>query len=137
MHAKRGAYVLAALAMGLALAQPARAGGDLSQDEVKTLLSGNTVSATHHAKGYSFTMYLSPDGVARQVTSQGDKDEGAWLVRSDGDLCVNFRDEICGPLIPLGDGRYKRMRHNPKNIMAGDIHIVTFEKVEPGNPGGL
>lgn len=137
MHAKSGSFVLAALAMGVALAQSAHGADKLKQDETKALLSGNTVSATHHAKGYSFTMFMAPDGTARQVTSKGDKAEGTWLVRSDGDLCVNFRDEVCGPLIPLGDGRYKRMSHNPRNMLAADVHIVTFEKVEPGNPGGL
>jgi hypothetical protein len=133
---------LATLAFGLVfgplLAQPAHAGGPLSQDEVKALLSGNTVSGKHEKGRYSFQSYFAPDGVLRQVRDNGEKLQGSWMVRSDGDLCANFGEgDVCGPILPLGGGQYKRMQLNPRNVMAGDIHLATILKVEPGNPGGL
>ncbi len=122
------------------LALPAQAGGQLSVEEVRALLTDRTVHARHEKDRYNFRNYYAPDGSAKQLTDQGEKKSGTWRLDSDGTLCVQWEgaaEATCGPLIALGDGRYKRMRTNPKNIMGGLTHIVTFERFENGNPGGL
>ena len=44
---------------------------------------------------------------------------------------------MCGPIISLGDGRFKRMRVTPNRIMKGPKHVITFERIEDGNTQGL
>lgn len=116
------------------------AGGNLSAEDVKALLTDKTVFAKHEKGGYNFVGYFGPDGVAKQLTDKGEKKTGIWRVESDGTLCVSWvgdADSVCGPLIATSDGKYKRMRTNPRNIMAGSIHLVTFERFESGNSKGL
>jgi hypothetical protein len=112
----------------------------LSAEEVKALVTDKTVHARHMKQNYNFTNFFAQDGAVRQVTEAGEKKTGTWRVESDGALCVSWAGEVdptCGAVIDIGGGKYKRMRVNPRNIMAGSIHVVTFERIESGNPQGL
>lgn len=129
--------------VGLFLAiQPfsSQAGGNLSAEDVKILLTDKTVLAWHEKGRYNFTNYFASDGSAKQLTDKGDKLTGTWHVDSAGTLCVSWVGDatsVCGPLIASGDGKYKRMRTSPGNIMSSLTHIVTFERFESGNSKGL
>jgi hypothetical protein len=129
--------------VGLLLASQvfsAQAGVNLSAEEVKALLSDKTVFAKHEKDRYTFIDYFAPDGSAKQLADTGEKKTGSWRVESDGTFCVSWvgdSDPVCGPLIASGEGQYKRMRINPRNIMGGLIHVVTFQRFENGNSKGL
>lgn len=116
------------------------AGDALSADALKALLTDKTVYARQMKQNYNFTNYYAQDGSARQVTEAGEKKTGTWRVESDGALCVTWVGDAeanCGAVIDIGGGKYKRMRINTRNIMAAPIHVVTFERIESGNPQGL
>ena len=129
--------------VGLLLASQvfsSQAGGNLSAEEVKVLLTDKTVFAKHQIDKSSYINYFAPDGSAKQLTDKGEKKNGTWRLESDGTLCVSWvgdADPICGPLVASTEGQYKRMRKNPRNIMAPTIHITTFERFENGNSKGL
>jgi hypothetical protein len=129
--------------LGLLLATQAfstQAADKLSAEAVKTLLTDKTVFARQEKGRYNFTNYFAADGSAKQLTDTGEKKTGTWHVESDGTLCVTWvgdAESVCGPLIPAGAGQYKRMRVNPRNLMSGTVHIVTYQRFESGNTQGL
>ena len=144
MH-MRTSFPISGLKFGLALllaglAHSSLASGQLSQDEVKALVTDKTVFAWHERGKYKYTNYFAPDGSVKQQTEKGKKNSGTWKVESDGGLCVAWTgaiDTVCGPLVTVGNGTYKRMRSNPRNLMGGLIHFTTFERFENGNSQGL
>ncbi|MDQ1314378.1 MAG: hypothetical protein QG662_487 [Pseudomonadota bacterium] len=136
----RNSLKFAAGALMAILAFSSQAGGNLSAEDVKALLTDKTAFAKHEKERYNYVNYFAPDGSAKQLTDKGEKKTGTWHVESDGALCVSWAgdaDSICGPLIASGEGQYKRMRTNPKNLMGGLIHVITFERFENGNSKGL
>lgn len=117
-----------------------QAADTLSAEAVKALLTDKTVVARHEKGRYNFTNYFAADGSAKQLTDTGERKSGTWRVESDGTLCVTWvgdADSVCGPLVASSGGKYKRMRVNPRNLMAGSMHIATFERFENGNTQGL
>jgi hypothetical protein len=132
--------LVSALLFGLAMQTgPARA-DDLSSEAVNTLLKDKTVFAWHEKGRFTFTSFFAADGTVKQLTEKGAKQNGTWLVESDGTLCVNWPtsgNSVCGKLQANSDGSYKRFQVNPRNLMGGNIHLVTFKRFESGNSQGL
>lgn len=81
----------------------------LSGDEVKDIISGNTIHLEVPAKGKA-KAYMSSTG---KVTRMRKKQtlEGAWRINSDGALCIRYTDkkEHCGFVTKNADGTYTRV----------------------------
>jgi len=118
----------------------AQASGDLSAEAVNTLLKDKTVFAWHEKGRFNFTSYFAADGSVKQANEKGENLSGSWRVDGDGTLCVTWAgrgDPNCGKLQANGDGTYKRMLVNSRNLMGGAIHFATFKRFESGNSQGL
>jgi hypothetical protein len=93
----------------VAMAAPAFAATFLTGDEVRKIVSGNTVYFEVPGKG-DFKAYLDSNG---EVTRVHEKKilEGTWRVKDDGALCVHYAsvDERCGTVKTNMDGTYTRV----------------------------
>ncbi len=109
---------------------------DLNGDEVKALLSGNTVEAIHAAKGFTITTYYSPDGTFRQIRD-GNNESGTWEIDDQGFLCT-YREGWGGEcrLIRQEEGVWKAYKI-PRNRMKLPRHKRTYTQVLEGNPHNL
>jgi hypothetical protein len=140
-HTTTRVSLVPVLLIGLAMhAGLVQASSDLSAEAVNTLLKDKTVFAWHERGRFNFTNFFAADGTVKQVNEKGEKLSGSWSVDSSGTLCVTWTDSSdsnCGKLQANGDGTYKRMRSNPRNLIGGAIHFVTFKRFENGNSQGL
>lgn len=110
---------------------PALAGTPLSGEQVKQLISGNSVEAHSNAKGVDFKAYFAPDGSAVLEGSTGKTFTGAWRINDSGEHCSQWttQKETCGQVVDLGDGTYNRMEEGyPRAV---------WKKIHPGNAFGL
>jgi len=74
------------------ISQIAHAETILSEEEVLSLISGNTVQGIHLGPNIPFESYFSPDGSALQ--KRGDQRlEGEWFVDKQGRHCVKWEDK--------------------------------------------
>lgn len=113
---------------------PALAGTPLSGDQVKQLISGNSVEAHSNAKGFDFKTYFAPDGSAVLEGGTGKTFTGAWRINESGEHCVQWKrqkeqKETCAQIVDMGDGTYNRMEEGyPRAV---------WKKIHPGNAFGL
>ena len=140
-HTLSRVSLVPALLLGLAMQTGlAQASGDLSAEAVNTLLKDKTVFAWHERGRFNYTNFFAADGSVKQANEKGENLSGSWRVDGDGTLCVTWAgrsDPNCGKLQANGDGTYKRMLVNSRNLMGGAIHFATFKRFENGNPQGL
>jgi hypothetical protein len=88
-HRKLLAILAALSALGSAapsLAAPEQLKGQNFID----VMSGNTVSGTA-ASGAAFNIYFVDGGDVTYEDSSGARDNGRWLMDSDGDVCIKWR----------------------------------------------
>ncbi len=92
----------------------AQAADALSNDALKTLITGKTVNAEHAKKGFNFKIYFAADGSAIREW-KGDMQEGKWFFK--GNLhCINVgAGDKCASIVPNGDGTYKRLKGGDEN----------------------
>lgn len=104
-----GVMVLAAVLSVTFSASRALAADFLTSDEVKKLVSGNTVHVEVSGKG-EFKAYLNSDGKVTRM-HDGQTLEGVWRIKDDGALCVRYSDkeESCGSVKKNSDGTYTRI----------------------------
>ena len=105
----KGAVVLAAM-LGMSLpALHAFAGEFLTGDEVKELVSGNTVRFEVAGKG-KFKAYLDSNGKVTRI-HDGQIAEGTWRINKDGALCVHYtgKADHCGKVKKNSDGTHTRV----------------------------
>ena len=98
----------------------------LTGDQVKELVSGNTVYGEAR-KGWKAIRYLAPDGKMIQYLVDKDKyAEGDWNIKGN-ELCWGFERARtnCGKLVKKGD-EYHFLKDDTK-------HIFTIKKIESGN----
>ncbi len=69
----------------------------LPGEEVRRLLSGNTVEGGWGAEGSAYRQYFAPDGTTLYLGREGPERTGTWKVEADGTTCSAFQDEgeIC------------------------------------------
>lgn len=110
--------------------------GDLSGEEVRKLISGNTVEAIHTNEGYSIVTYFSPDGTLRQIR-EGKLASGTWSIDNKGQLC-SIREGWGGECrVITQEGNVWKAYKIPKNPSKERKHKRTFTKVLEGNPNKL
>lgn len=95
----------------------------MTQDEIKTLIVGNTVYSTHTKKNFDFKVYFNSDGTFER-SQNGKMLNGVWMF--DGGMhCIAMGKKICASVVDNGDGTYKRLNNGSK-------HVVTWNKVVKG-----
>lgn len=111
------------LLLSLALLAPAaHAGKILSGDEVKSLITGKTISVTHGASGAKWKAYFAADGSAALDNSANQE---SWHIDDKGRHCNTGVPLVCAPISDNGDGTYSRLKQN------GDVAVI-WTKIEDG-----
>jgi len=99
----------------------------LNHDEAEKLIKGNTAEGTNAFKK-KMIWYFDENGKIFKGNKKGRKiGKAEWSINSRGELCYkdkNMNFEKCGPILPLGDGKYNVRLENP----------WMWDKVVPGNP---
>ena len=101
--------VLAAVLAASVPATRASAGEFLTRDELRSLVSGNTVHFEVAGAG-TFKTYLDASGEATRI-HDGQRLEGTWRINNDGALCVHYAgaEDLCGQVEENSDGTYTRV----------------------------
>lgn len=82
--------ILAALSAFATAAPSLAAPEQLKGQNFIDVMSGNTVSGTA-ASGAAFNIYFVDGGDVTYEDSSGARDNGRWLMDSDGDVCIKWR----------------------------------------------
>lgn len=121
------APLLAASLIGVAAPSVAQ---QLSGEEIKQLLVGNTVEVKQFVpKNAKFMNYFMADGTGLSLNENGGETKGKWRITEDGLHCTQWgnRPENCVQVIKEADGTYKRvgsdgaLRAIMSNIVPGKI----------------
>lgn len=107
----------AALAL-TALASAMAADRVMSAEEVKKLISGNTVRVTATGNGNQWSIFFAPDGKGYEAK---DVARGTWEVKDDGDHCASWAMLKCGKITDIGDGKYARIKPNGARVVIWTI----------------
>ena len=107
----------------------------LNTEEIRTLLSGNTMAGTLQTgkyKGRVFYSYLKPDGTLSLRNILGGKDTGTWEVTLNGKYCRKYKftkggKKVCYEIIKDESG-YKLVKY-------GRAAVIFIMK--PGNSENL
>jgi len=100
----------------------------LTGDQIKQLISGNTVELHSLSKDKDFNVYFSAEGTTTgQNPGKSKKIPGTWRIGNAGDHCTQWgkREETCGQILDMGDGTYHRM--------VGGAHHATWKIIHAGN----
>jgi hypothetical protein len=81
----------------------------LGMEELKALISGNTVHTENLSNGRTFYVYHGASGELELQREDAAVFSGIWSVRADGTHCVSFNDETCGRIEKNADGTYTRI----------------------------
>ena len=100
-----------------------------SGEDLKTLLSGNTVEGRYIKWETTHKMYFEATGKIRRIDSLNNKQSGEWYVNSLNELCVEVRKHRCNQVMKRDDGGY--------NVYRKGALKFTFDKIVPGNPYNL
>lgn len=114
--------------------------GKLNSDEVKQLVSGNTLVfdvMAHEEGGRSKTRYYAPNGTFRQLNKKGNKTQkGKWHVNDKNELCTSRKKSgTCHIIIKRGSV-WEAYVESP-NPMHPDKLKHVIKEVLKGNPNGL
>lgn len=104
------------------------AGEPLSGDQIKNIVSGNTVALYSQARNLNYTIHYAVDGsAASRNESNGRVVKGTWRITDSGEWCNQWTgsEERCGQIIDNGDGTYNRLEN-------GSLRSV-WKKIYPGN----
>ena len=130
-------FVLALHVLALAYPLEGAANERVSADELKALITGNTVEA-ESKKGVRSKTYFAPDGTVRSERD-GEKYKGRWWVDTEGRRCRQWdgeNEQNCRIVVKGKKGTYKVMKGR-RNVMKGLKHTGTWKKILDGNPHGL
>ena len=114
----------------LVFALPVCADEAMKAEEIKSLLSGNTVEGQLTKWGISQTTYYESSGHFRRIDGNNNKGKGKWYVDKHDYLCHEGRRERCRIMKKRDDGGYNL--YNKKEEL-----LLEIGKVLPGNPHNL
>ena len=99
----RKAFLLSAALSALVLPLAASAGDALSGDQIRSLLSGNTVQGSMEATGV-YTEFYAADGTIKGKDSTGKGYAGAWTIDGDN-MCFQYGSDpaACWQVAKEGD----------------------------------
>jgi len=104
--------------------------GTLDAAAVTALFSGKTVESVTDNSGRISLTYYNPNGELRQLQN-GEKRSGAWKVRSDGRICLDFPGGSSQCRIIVKEGEIYR-----KYVVKRDGEhqpVVTYRSFSEGN----
>ena len=86
----------------------------LTQQQLKTLIPGNSVSGFADSLGKNYTAYYSPDGVLIQLLEGKMKRKGNWAIDDEGKFCTQFPTEKqkCTFIVHRDNGEYQRVKED-------------------------
>jgi hypothetical protein len=115
------------LALLMLVSGVAFAGGPLTGDQIKTLLSGNSAAGFADALGKNYTAYYGADGKLVQDLGKGKRRQGTWKI-TDNNFCTQFptEQERCTKVMPADNGEYVRIKDD-------GMVTNTWKKFYPGN----
>lgn len=108
----------------------------LSAEEVKQLISGNTVEATNPRKATSSVTYFDPDGTFRQLF-EGKPEKGTWSVDDDGYLNTDRAGWGPSRRKVSKEGNVWKLYKVPDSITKIPEYKKTFTRIIDGNPNNL
>jgi hypothetical protein len=96
----------------LTLSGAVHADAQMNAQQLKSLISGNSVSGFADALGKSYTAFYSPDGVLIQALEGKMKRKGNWKITDDGQFCTAFPEEKekCTHIYSRDNGEYQRVK---------------------------
>ena len=125
------------LVVGLGASSWVSAGEEMSGEQIKAMMSGNTAYGKHTRKdkhGYSFRR---ADGTFVGWNNEDGRRSGTWGVQGNKYCRTPEGEENrCFELSDNGDGTYN-MYFQPGNLVMPRKHVWTWTKVVPGNPENL
>ena len=125
-------YKIACLTFLMTLSVTAMASTPLSGEQIKQLITGNSVELHSNAQGIDFKVYFAADGsAASHNESNGNRSKGTWRIDDSDKHCTKWgvKNETCGQVLDMGDGSYKRMEEGyPRAV---------WKKIHQGNAFGL
>lgn len=116
----------------LMLAGSTQAGSQLTADQLKTLIPGNSVSGFADALGKNYTAFYAPDGTLVQMLDNKMKRKGTWKIEDDGNFCTQFptQQKKCTKVTQAGNGEYHRIKDD-------GMVTNTMKKFHKGNAFNL
>ena len=133
MIATRKLWTVAVM-VGLLQATVVAQAQQLSGDEIKKLITSNTVKGPIGAQPYSF--YYKPTGEVGGVIGGGDDDSGTWKIKQGDVFCHMWTDFFDGEEHCYEwhkDGK----RYVMKNVDADRSRHIPVWSIEKGNPLGF
>jgi hypothetical protein len=114
--------------------------GKLNADEVKQLVSGNTLVfrvVEGYEGGRKETRYYDANGTFRQFNKKKNKTvKGKWHINDKSELCnITKKRGACHVIYKRGNVWETYVKR--PDPTSPDKHILTIEKVLKGNPNGL
>jgi hypothetical protein len=101
----------------------------MSADEIKSLLTNNTINCKNLQKNHESTVYFRGDGAATRINHEGEMVPGTWRVTDNGRHCVDWgEEERCNSVVDKGNGTYQKIED--------DKPMAEFTVTE-GNPQNL
>ena len=105
---------------------PLFAGEELSAEDVKSLVIGNTISATNLMKDFHFKVYFDSDG-STAFRSQGGEMTKTTYEFKGSKHCIYWKGKNrCANILKNDDGSYTRVNKKGK-------HVVQWTEIVEGN----
>ena len=111
------------LVAGATLALTAMAGSlaadrILNADEVKKLISGNTVRVTQINNGKQWSIFFAADGKGYESKDQV---RGTWEIKENGEHCASWAALKCAKVADIGGGKYARLKPSGEQAVTWTI----------------
>lgn len=108
----------------------ANAGERLNKEQVRQLLTGNTVEEVFVEKPWQNKIFFTAEGEFRRIDQNGNPDSGKWDFDPDGSLCFERKKRKCYFLEAAEEGVYHLISRRRGQ------HAKTWSLVK-GNPYNL
>jgi hypothetical protein len=105
----------------------ASAGQKLTKEEVRQIITNNTVEETFTEKPWQNKIYFTTEGKFRRIDQNGNPDSGKWDFDPDGSLCLERKKRKCWYLEIAEEGVYHVISRRRGQ------HAMTWRVVK-GNP---
>ena len=118
--------IIAFLVMGMAVF-PARVFAEnyLSNEQIKELVSGNTMYAQHLKRDFEFKVYFDADGITALRQEDYDVVKTTYKIKDDKHCIFWNGEDRCAKILDNGDGSYTRVAPNGR-------HVVLWKKSVKG-----
>lgn len=108
----------------------ASAAEKLTKEEVRSLITGNTIEEVLTEKPWQNKLYFTADGKFKRIDQNNNPDSGKWDFDPDGSLCLERRKRKCWYLQAAEEGVYHVISRRRGQ------HAKTW-RIEKGNPYNL